>query len=86
MFGKGFAFKTEVTNGTCPICTETTVFVSLYQNIYRCINCGADTEQRVNGVISFMPIASAHSGPTPHIRLFDQDDGQKTSFIWSQSV
>ena len=47
MFGKGFAFKTEVTNGTCPMCSEHTVFVSLYQNIYRCITCGADTEQKV---------------------------------------
>ena len=75
MFGKGFAFKTEVTNGTCPICTETTVFVSLYKNIYRCISCGADTEQKINGVISFMPIASGMVGPKPTIKLFQEDDG-----------
>ena len=75
MFGKGFAFKTEVTNGTCPICTETTVFVSLYKNIYRCISCGSDTEQQVNGVISFMPLASACSEDKPSMKLFDQDDG-----------
>ena len=75
MFGKGFAFKTEVTNGTCPICTETTVFVSLYKNVYRCISCGSDTEQQVNGVISFMPLASTGSEDKPSMKLFDQDDG-----------
>jgi uncharacterized protein (DUF983 family) len=69
MFGKGFAFRTEVTNGTCPLCNEHTVFVSLYKNIYRCINCGSDTEQRVNGVISFMPISQTGS-EKPEIKLF----------------
>jgi len=75
MFGKGFSLKTEVTNGTCPICTEHTVFVSLYENIYRCITCGSDTEQKVNGVISFMPIVSTSSEKKPFIKIFDQDDG-----------
>ena len=56
VFGKGLELKTEVTNGTCPICKETTVFVSLYDTIYRCITCGSDTKQEVNGVIRFMPI------------------------------
>ena len=74
-FGKKFAFKTEVTNGTCPTCTEHNVFVSLYENIYRCISCGADTEQKINGVISFMPIASGMVGPKPTIKLFQEDDG-----------
>ena len=75
MFGKGFAFKTEVTNGTCPMCSEHTVFVSLYQNIYRCITCGADTEQKVNGVISFMPITSAIGGPKSTLQFLKEDDG-----------
>jgi uncharacterized protein (DUF983 family) len=69
MFGKAFAFKTEVTNGTCPMCSEHTVLVSLYKNVYRCINCGADTEQKVNGVISFMPISPSGS-EKPEIKLF----------------
>ena len=46
MFGKGMSFKTEITNGDCPLCNEKTVFVSLYSNIYRCITCGGETEQK----------------------------------------
>ena len=57
IFGKGFNLKAEVTNGECPLCEAKTVFVSIYQNVYRCMSCGADTEQKVNGVISYMPIS-----------------------------
>ena len=60
-FGKGLELKTEVTNGRCPLCDETTVFVSLYENVYRCTNCGADTTQKVNGVIKFMHILASGS-------------------------
>ena len=61
VFGKGLELKTEVTNGKCALCEETTVFVSILQNIYRCMNCGADTHQKINGVIKFMPILTAGS-------------------------
>ena len=54
-FGKGFSIKAEVTNGRCPVCDAPTVFVSLYKNFYRCMHCGGDTEQKVNGVISYIP-------------------------------
>ena len=57
IFGKGFKFKAEVTNGHCPLCEVKTGFVSIYQNFYRCMSCGGDTEQKVNGVISYMPIS-----------------------------
>ena len=62
IFGKGFNLKAEVTNGYCPLCEAKSVFVSLYQNFYRCMSCGGDTEQKVNGVISYMPISSAGFG------------------------
>ena len=58
IFGKGFNLKAEVTNGQCPLCEAKSVFVSLYQNVYRCMGCGGDIEQKVNGVISYMPITS----------------------------
>ena len=61
VFGKGLEFKTEVTNGDCPLCYETTVFVSLYENVYRCMTCGGDTTQKVNGLIKFMPIMASGS-------------------------
>ena len=69
IFGKGFNLKAEVTNGYCPLCEAKTVFVSLYQNFYRCMACGGDTEQKVNGVISYMPLTTAGIGPTPVMEL-----------------
>ena len=68
MFGKGMSLKAEVTNGDCPLCYERTVFVSLYHNIYRCITCGGDTEQKVNGVIKYIPL-SLSTNPTPNLVL-----------------
>ena len=29
------------------------------KNVYRCVSCGTDNEQKVNGVISYMPIKAA---------------------------
>ena len=58
IFGRGLNLKAEVTNGECPLCEAKTIFVYLYQNFYRCMSCGGDTEQKVNGVISYMPVSS----------------------------
>ena len=77
IFGKGFNLKAEVTNGHCPLCEAKTVFVSLYQNFYRCMSCGADTEQKVNGVISYMPVTISGAGPVPEIKLVDPDGPYK---------
>jgi hypothetical protein len=69
IFGKGFDLKAEVTNGQCPLCDKKTIFVSLYQNFYRCMTCGGDTEQKVNGVISYMPATMSEFGPTSVMEL-----------------
>ena len=71
-FGNGLTLKTEVTNGNCPLCAAKTVFVSLYKNVYRCINWGGDTEQKVNGVISYMPMVAAGQKP-PVLNLVKED-------------
>ena len=68
MFGKGMSLKAEVTNGDCPLCQERTVFVSLYHNVYRCITCGGDTEQKFNGVIKYIPLGNSTT-PTPNLVL-----------------
>ena len=73
MLGKAFTLKTEVTNGECPTCHATTVFVSLYKNVYRCIQCCTDNEQKVNGVISYMPITI--SGQDRPVLNLVKDDG-----------
>ena len=69
IFGRGFKLKAEVTNGECPLCEAKTIFVSIHHNIYRCMACGGDTEQKVNGVISYMPIVPVGSGPPPVMGL-----------------
>ena len=75
IFGKGFNLKAEVTNGNCPLCESKTVFVSIYQNVYRCMNCGGDTEQKVNGVIRYIPTTMSGTGPIPKMEL--EPDEQK---------
>ena len=78
LFGKGFNIKAEVTNGYCPLCETDTVFVSLYENFYRCMSCGADTEQKVNGVISYMPVGTSGIGKTPVMKAVDSDGAKET--------
>ena len=48
--------QAQVVNGECPTCSEITVLVGLTHDFYRCMNCGADLEQHVNGKISYLPI------------------------------
>ena len=57
-FGGGMIFKTEVVNGVCPTCEAATVFISICPSMYRCTNCGSDLQQKVNGVIQYIPAAS----------------------------
>ena len=50
----GMKFVTEIVTGDCPECNVKTMLVNIDKNIYRCINCGEDVEQKVNGVIKYM--------------------------------
>jgi len=76
IFGRGFNLKAEVTNGECPLCDSHTVFVSIHQNFYRCMSCGGDTEQKVNGVISYIPRSAAGDGKSISLNLVkDPRDG-----------
>ena len=77
IFGGAFKLKAEVTNGKCPVCESPTVFVSIYKNFYRCMHCGGDTEQKVNGVISYMPASMSGFGRTTKLKLVDPDGPEK---------
>jgi ribosomal protein L37AE/L43A len=44
-----------VVHGVCPYCREVTPLVSIEENIYKCVNCGDEVEQYVNGVIKYLP-------------------------------
>ena len=48
-------------NGVCPTCNHPGVLVSLFKKHYRCINCGSDLEQKVNGVISYIPLGNPNT-------------------------
>ena len=47
-------FVTEIVTGDCPECDVRTMLVNIDKNIYRCVNCGEDVEQKVNCVIKYM--------------------------------
>ena len=49
----------EIVNGKCPTCEEFTMLVGLTKEIFRCMNCGSDLEQHINGKISYLPHISA---------------------------
>ena len=51
MFGD-LNLKAEIVNGTCPTCTCDTLLVSVARAYCRCITCGSDLKQHVNGKIS----------------------------------
>ena len=45
----------EIVNGKCPTCDEHTMLVGITPEVYRCINCGADLQQHINGKIVYLP-------------------------------
>ena len=59
----------QVVNGECPTCQEITVLVGLTHDFYRCMNCGADLHQHINGKISYLPVmTSRKDGGTPFVK------------------
>jgi len=60
-FGSKLNIAAQVTNGLCPTCTERSMFVSITPEIFRCISCGSDLRQYINGAIKYLPIASSNS-------------------------
>ena len=54
-FFKHIKLHTEITHGMCPNCNELTTLISITKDLFRCITCGFDLEQKVNGQISYIP-------------------------------
>jgi ribosomal protein S27E len=62
MTGKNFIrIQAEIVNGKCPTCHEMTILVGITPEMYRCINCGADLHQHINGKISYIPSLSSRT-------------------------
>jgi transposase-like protein len=70
VFGEGIEFTTEIVNGKCPSCNHFGIFISLEPSYYRCTSCGGDLEQKINGVISYIPIG--HSDSKIHLGRVSQ--------------
>ena len=63
----------EVVNGKCPTCDEYTMLVGLTPELFRCMNCGSDLRQHVNGKISYLPVMTSRT-----------DDGKHYVKEWSE--
>ena len=59
--------RPEVTPGICPHCQEMSDFVSIVNDYYKCLTCGVDVEQKINGVIKYLPIGQE--------KLLEKDNG-----------
>ena len=52
-------FNAEIVNGKCPTCDQNTMLVSIASDYYRCVTCGSDLQQHINGKISYLPLLSS---------------------------
>ena len=61
-------FSAEVVNGKCPTCDEYTTLVGLTNELYRCMSCGSDLQQHVNGKITYLPHISKPKDSDPFVK------------------
>ena len=66
--------QAEIVNGKCPTCEEFTMLVGLTPELYRCMNCGADLQQHVNGKITYLPTITAR---TPKSKVEEYFNGEE---------
>ena len=58
----------EIVNGKCPTCDEFTMLVGLTPEMFRCMNCGSDLRQHINGKITYLPVLQANADYTPFVK------------------
>jgi len=63
--------QAEIVNGKCPTCDEQTMLVGLTPELYRCMTCGSDLQQHVNGKISYIPHISSTTLNSDIEKFFD---------------
>ena len=63
--------QAEIVNGRCPTCEEYTMLVGLTPEMYRCMTCGSDLQQHINGKISYIPHISSKSLVSEVEKYFD---------------
>ena len=61
--------EAEVVNGKCRTCNQFTMLVGLTPELFRCMNCGSDLQQHVNGKITYLPVMTARDdGGVPFVK------------------
>jgi len=63
--------QAEIVNGKCPTCEEYTMLVGLTHELFRCMTCGSDLQQHINGKISYIPHISSSSLLSEVEKYFD---------------
>ena len=53
---KNITLSPEIVSGKCPTCSQQTVLVGLTKDSYRCMTCGTDCIQHINGKINYLPV------------------------------
>ena len=71
---KSYKIPTEIVNGICPECEEYTMLVGVTRTFYRCMTCGSDLKQHVNGKISYIPTLSPRSKLSDVKGYFDGEE------------
>ena len=51
-------FQPEITPGVCPHCDMPASFISIVNDLFKCMTCGEEVQQRINGVIKYLPLGS----------------------------
>jgi len=64
-----FKIEAEIVKGECPTCSEITTLVGISSQFFRCMECGGDLEQHINGKISYIPIMPSRTdGGKPYVK------------------
>ena len=69
-----FNILTEIVTGECPSCDTHSLLVNIGFGTYRCVHCGDTLEQKVNGVISYIPVVAA-GAKLPKLDILVDSDG-----------
>ena len=66
---KKFKIEAEIVKGECPSCSQITTLVGITSQFFRCMECGGDLEQHINGKISYLPIMQSRAdGGKPYVK------------------
>jgi len=72
---KKIKFQAEVVNGKCPTCDQFTTLVNIDVIFFRCMSCGTDLEQHVNGKITYLPVITSSKNVKPFVKEWLDEDG-----------